>query len=169
MNAIKNSTHSEFIVEHLSIPESIECAIQNPFTLSLNVSQANLGSTIAHVSNVEYLRWIDRISDLHGNSCGQSRQHLLDQDRMWFVSRHEIDYLAEAFAGDRLGCATWFSRFGRTTLQRETLIWNRDRDVAVCRASSRWVFMDLKSRKPIRIDDSQVQSFQLLALRAVQG
>ena len=131
MTAIKNSTHSEFIVEHLSIPESIECAIQNPFTLSLTVSQANLSSTIAHVSNVEYLRWIDCISDLHGDSCGQSRQQLLDQERMWFVSRHEIDYLAEAFAGDRLGCATWFSRFGRTTLQRETLIWNRNRDVAV--------------------------------------
>ena len=69
MTAIKNSTHSEFTVEHLSMPESIESAIQNPFTLSLTVSQENLGSTIAHVSNVEYLRWIDRISDLHGNSC----------------------------------------------------------------------------------------------------
>jgi acyl-CoA thioester hydrolase len=167
MTAIKNLTHSDFIVEHLSIPESIQSAIQNPFTLSLTVSQGNLGSTIAHVSNVEYLRWIDCISDLHGDSCGQSRQQLLDQERMWFVSRHEIDYLAEAFAGDRLGCATWFSRCGRSTIQRETLIWNRDRDVAVCRASSRWVFMDLTSRKPIRIDESQVQSFQLLALRVV--
>ena len=169
MAAHTRISDSEFMVEKLSVPVSIESAIQNPFTLSLAVSQANLGSTIAHVSNVEYLRWIDCISDLHGISCGQSRQQLLAQERMWFVSRHEIDYLAEAFAGDRLGCATWFSRFGRTTLQRETLIWNRDRDVAVCRASSRWVFMDLKSRKPIRIDDSQVQSFQLLALRAVQG
>ena len=169
MAAHTRISDSEFMVEKLSVPVSIESAIQNPFTLSLAVSQANLGSTIAHVSNVEYLRWIDCISDLHGISCGQSRQQLLAQERMWFVSRHEIDYLAEAFAGDRLGCATWFSRFGRTTLQRETLIWNRDRDVAVCRASSRWVFMDLKSRKPIRIDDSQVQSFQLLALRSVQG
>ncbi len=169
MAAHTRISDSEFMVEKLSVPVSIESAIQNPFTLSLAVSQANLGSTIAHVSNVEYLRWIDCISDLHGISCGQSRQQLLAQERMWFVSRHEIDYLAEAFAGDRLGCATWFSRFGRTTLQRETLIWNRDRDVAVCRASSRWVFMDLKSRKPTRIDDSQVQSFQLLALRSAQG
>ena len=169
MAAHTRISDSEFMVEKLSVPVSIESAIQNPFTLSLAVSQANLGSTIAHVSNVEYLRWIDCISDLHGISCGQSRQQLLAQERMWFVSRHEIDYLAEAFAGDRLGCATWFSRFGRTTLQRETLIWNRNRDVAVCRASSRWVFMDLKSRKPTRIDDSQVQSFQLLALRSVQS
>lgn len=169
MPSIKNLTHSDFIVEHLSIPESIQSAIQNPFTLSLTVSQGNLGSTIAHVSNVEYLRWIDCISDLHGDSCGQSRQQLLDQERMWFVSRHEIDYLAEAFAGDRLGCATWFSRCGRSTIQRETLIWNRDRDVAICRASSRWVFMDLKTRRPTRIDDSQVHSFQLLALRSVQS
>lgn len=163
------ATDSEFLVEPLSIPASIEIAIQKPFTLSLTVSQANLGSTIAHVSNVEYLRWIDCISDFHGTFCGQSRQQLLAQERMWFVSRHEIDYLAEAFAGDRLGCATWFSRFGRTTLQRETVIWNRDRDVAICRASSRWVFMDLKSRKPTRIDDAQVESFQLLALRSSQG
>ena len=169
MAAHTRISDSELMVEKLSVPVSIESAIQNPFTLSLAVSQANLGSTIAHVSNVEYLRWIDCISDLHGISCGQSRQQLLAQERMWFVSRHEIDYLAEAFAGDRLGCATWFSRFGRTTLQRETLIWNRDRDVAVCRASSRWVFMDLKSRKPTRIEDAQVKSFQLLPLRSAQA
>jgi len=169
MAAHTRISDSEFMVEKLSVPVSIESAIQNPFTLSLAVSQANLGSTIAHVSNVEYLRWIDCISDLHGISCGQSRQKLLAQERMWFVSRHEIDYLAEAFAGDRLGCATWFSRFGRTTLQRETLIWNRDRHVAVCRASSRWVFMDLKSRKPTRIEDAQVKSFQLLPLRSAQA
>lgn len=169
MAAHTRISDSEFTVEKLSVPVSIESAIQNPFTLSLAVSQANLGSTIAHVSNVEYLRWIDCISDLHGISCGQSRQQLLAQERMWFVSRHEIDYLAEAFAGDRLGCATWFSRFGRTTLQRETLIWNRDRHVAVCRASSRWVFMDLKSRKPTRIEDAQVKSFQLLPLRSAQA
>ncbi|MDA1262271.1 MAG: acyl-CoA thioesterase [Planctomycetota bacterium] len=160
----ENPMNSEFKVEKLIVPASLEIAVQYPFTLSLIVTQANLSSTIAHVSNVEYLRWIDRISDLHGTSCGQSRQQLLAQERMWFVSRHEIDYLAEAFAQDRLGCATWFSKFGRTTVQRETLIWNRDQGIAICRASSRWVFMDLKTRKPTRFDDMQVKSFQLLAI-----
>lgn len=166
---VAEPNNDEFLVEALLMPASLGLTLAAPFTLSLTVAQTNLGSTIAHVSNVEYVRWIDRIADLHGVACGYSRPQLLAQDRMWFVSRHEIDYLAETFADHRLGCATWISSAGRTTVQRETIIWNRDREIPICRASSRWVHMDLKTRKPLRIPESELQSLQPLATRVARG
>lgn len=156
---------SEFVIEQIEVPSALGVPTPAPFTLALQVSVRSLGSTIAHVSNVEYVRWIDRIAELHGTQIGSSRAQLLAQDRMWFVSRHEVDYLGESFARDQLACATWISRAGRTTIQRETLIWRRQCASPICRASSRWVYIDLTARKPTRIPQSELESLQPLVRR----
>jgi len=149
-----------FVVEPLAIPAECNLASPHAFTLSLTVGRSSLGATIAHVCNVQYVRWLDRIADMHGAHHGSSRAQLLAQEQMWFVSRHEVDYLAETFAQDRLGCATWISRTGRTTIDRQTIIWHRDTMSLACRALSRWVFINLATRRPLRIPPSQVAALQ---------
>ena len=153
----------EFEIVQLTLPSVIRPPNAVPFTLTLTVGSHALGSIIAHVSNVEYVRWIDRIEELHGVSIGLSRATLLARQRMWFVLRHEIDYLCEVFEADSLGCATWISRRGRTTIQRETVIWHRGREAEVCRASSRWAYIDLNTRKPVQAPEIELQLLQPLA------
>ncbi|MSR44758.1 MAG: acyl-CoA thioesterase [Phycisphaerales bacterium] len=159
-------TDDGFAIETLQIPMALQVPVRGQFTLALSVGKSSLGATIAHVSNVEYVRWLDRIGELHGDVNGSSRAALLAQGRMWFVSRHIVDYLAESFEGDQLGCSTWISLAGRTTIQRETLIWNRHSGIATCRATSRWVYIDLTTRLPSRIPHSQLQWLQPLACRS---
>lgn len=149
-----------FLVERLAIPAQCNLVPPHAFTVSLTVGRSSLGATIAHVSNVQYVRWLDHIAELHGAHHGSSRAQLLAQQQMWFVSRHEVDYLAETFAQDRLGCATWISRTGRTTIDRQTIVWHRNTMTLACRAMSRWVFMDLTTRRPIRFPSSQVSVMQ---------
>lgn len=156
---------SEFRIESIAVPAAIAPVAASPFTLSLRVSNVSNSASIAHVSNVEYLRWIDRICELHGESFGLSRATLLAAGRMWFVSRHEIDYQRESFAGDHLACATWISAAGKTTIQRETAIWNHDSQLSICRATSRWVLIELATRKPLRICESELQLLQPLTRR----
>jgi len=79
---------------------------------------------------------------------------------MWFVARHEIDYLNETHAGDRLGCATWVVELGRSSLMRRSVMWNMQSGAAACRALSRWAFVDLATRRPSRIDPQQVTALQ---------
>ncbi len=157
------SAQTEFRMEAIRIPQQVLVPGAAAFTLSISVGAESLSSTIDHVSNIEYVRWIDRIAEIHGTSCGYSREQLLAEGTMWFVARHEVDYLAEVFVGDNLAAATWFSLVGRTTLVRETAIWNRTTEVVVCRASSRWVFVGLDNRKAIRIPTSQLNALQSFA------
>ena len=98
------------------------------------------------------LGWIDAIASLHGARAGAARADLATAGRMWFVARHEVDYLGEAFAGDRLILATWVEKLGRTSLVRATRILRED-GTALTRASSRWALVDLASRRPTAIPD----------------
>ncbi len=156
----------EFECESIDVPVGLVPENATPFTLALHVSSAAHSASIAHVSNVEYVRWIDRMCELHGESCGRSRAALVAEGRMWFVSRHEIDYQRESFAGDELACATWVSSAGKTTLHRESVIWRRSTGDSICRATSRWVLIDLASRKPLRIGDAELKLLQPLTRRA---
>lgn len=75
---------------------------------------------------------------------------------MWFVARHEIEYVAEAFSGDEIMIATWIASVTKTTATRVTKVWRRRAEggapweLAVD-AVSRWVHMNLATRRPIRI------------------
>ena len=73
-----------------------------PIYFEIPVGRENLSNTIAHVDNVTYVRWLDRVAEVAGDELGHSRKTLAGRQRMWFVARHEIDYLAETFAGDRV-------------------------------------------------------------------
>ena len=123
------------------------------FVLAHTVRDDECSALVPHANNIVILSWIDLVASRHGDAAGASRAELAVRGRMWFVARHEIDYLGEAFAGDALLLATWVEKLGRTSLVRATRIV-RARDGAVLtRATSRWALVDLASRRPVAIDD----------------
>lgn len=147
----------------LSVPAPLAIP-DGAFTASLRVGSEGLSHTVAHVSNVTFLRWIDRLAELHGESHGCSRATLAALGVMWFVARHEIDYRAEAHLGDTLGCATWAAEIRHTSIVRRSVIWNITNGTALCSASSRWAFVNLTTRRPTRIDSLQITALQRPAL-----
>jgi acyl-CoA thioester hydrolase len=130
-----------------------------PFLVDLTVIDDELSNVIDHVSNVEYVRWLDRAAELHADSIGDTRRRLLEQGLMWFVARHEIDYLAEAHLGDELLIATWVRDMKRIRSWRETIILRPDDQTMVCRASTLWVLVDLTTRRPVRIPAETARRF----------
>jgi len=131
------------------------------FVAELVGGPAGVSPLVDHVPNTELLVWIDAVAAAHAASVGQSRDWLVERGLMWFVARHEIDYLAEVHGEDHLLLATWVDRFGRTTSWRRTEILRPSDAVTVGRASTRWVLVDLRSRRPSRIPDSIRGAFQL--------
>jgi acyl-CoA thioester hydrolase len=122
------------------------------FAIRHTVSERETSALVPHANNIVILGWIDAIASLHGAHAGAARTDLATAGRMWFVARHEVDYLGEAFAGDRLILATWVEKLGRTSLVRATRILRED-GTALTRASSRWALVDLTSRRPTAIPD----------------
>lgn len=122
-----------------------------PHLLEVDVDAASLSACVPHLNNVEILRLVDRGAESHLDRLGHTRAAMAARGVMWFVVRHEIDYLAEAFGGDRLLLATWIRSHGRTTSVRATRILRPADGKVVAAAESRWVHVDLATRRPLRI------------------
>jgi acyl-CoA thioester hydrolase len=109
-------------------------------------------NAVGHVSNTEYVRWLDQVGQRHLASLGWSGEDLLGTGAMWFVARHEIDYRREAHAGETLLVATWVRDVRRVKSWRDTIVWRVGPEQAetVCTASTLWVHVDLNTRRPVR-------------------
>ena len=140
----------------------LELPHPQPFVCETTVDKSQLSRVIEHASNVEYVRWLDRAAELHSDRLGYTRAKMLGEGLMWFVARHEIDYLAEAWLADQLLIATWVRDVRRVRSWREyVLIRPRDRQV-ICKAATLWVLVDLESRRPVQIPDEMRARFQPL-------
>lgn len=144
----------------------------NPFLCDIDIQQEHMSRAVDHVSNVEYVRWFDRAAELHADSLSYTRQRMLEDGLMWFVARHEIDYLAEVWSNDKLILATWVRDMTRVRSWRDYVIIRPVDSTAestiVCRGSTLWVLIDLEKRKPVKISADMVNRFQPLHLEATR-
>ncbi len=112
---------------------------------------ATSSNAVAHVSNVEYIRWLDHVGQAHLAALGWTSEQLVASGAMWFVARHEVDYRREAHAGEQLYVATWVRNLRRVKSWRDTIVW-REGDAEpdiVSTASTLWVHVDLDRRRPV--------------------
>ena len=120
------------------------------FTMSLEITAAHLAKDIPHVPNTRYLEWIDEAAVAHSRSLGFDGPHFQDRHTCFFVRSHELTYLGEVLQGDRLHLATWVMWFEKSRTERRHLIVRAGDDVPVFKATSLWVYVDLRTRKPQR-------------------
>ena len=138
-----------------------------PFLAEITVAPAHLSRLIPHCNNVEFVRWLDRAAELHADSIGQGRDTLAAEHRAWFVARHEVDYRAEAFEGERLVVATWLRNARKSLSWRDSLIVRASDRTVVCRAATLWIHVDLRSRRPAAPSGASMEAFQPLEPGAV--
>lgn len=139
-----------------------DVAHPRPFACTLHVNEGLTSNAVGHVSNIDYVRWIDRLAELHADSIGYTRQAMLADQYMWFVGRHEIDYLAESFPSDELLLLTWVRSFSRVKSWRESRIIRPADGTLVCKGLTLWVLVDLETRRPRRITPEMLQRFDPL-------
>jgi acyl-CoA thioester hydrolase len=132
----------------------------SPFVCDIVIGAEHVSRAVEHVSNIEYVRWLDRAAEMHADSLGYTRERLHRDGIMWFVARHEIDYLAEAWVRDQLVIATWVRDMGKVKSWRDYVIVRLADQTVICRAATLWVLVDLKTRRPIRIDREMATRFQ---------
>lgn len=145
-------------------PRSPEDMPARAFRVLRTVEAGELSALVPHANNVQIVGWIDEAARAHGDASGLTRERMHAEGRMWFVARHEIDYLAESFAGDEILVGTWLASVGKTTAARVTAVWRRASgsqgpwELAVD-ARSRWVHMNLGTRRPARVPASDLRAY----------
>jgi acyl-CoA thioester hydrolase len=116
-----------------------------------------------HVSNIEYLRWMQEVATAHTASEGWTLDRYQQNRAIWVVRRHTIEYFIPAFAGQRLDMHTWIEWVRDCQSVRRYLLTREGQARALARADTLWVCVDPESGRPRRVPESFTAAFDLVA------
>jgi acyl-CoA thioester hydrolase len=120
----------------------------NPFSIEIVALPADIDE-LNHVNNVVFVRWVQDVAAAHWMATSTDE---LRACYSWMLLRHEIDYLGQAFLGDRLIGTIWVGEAKGATFERFVEL-KKDGKV-ITKSRTVWALLDAKTLKPRRIDQA---------------
>ncbi|MEX1382514.1 acyl-CoA thioesterase [Lutibacter sp.] len=115
------------------------------FSYSFKVDQNSIDD-LNHVNNVIYLDWAQKIAEMHWSHISEE---LANNNYVWVVKRHEIDYFLPVFFNDEITLNTYIgSSYGVKSERFVTII---KEGKTVCSVKTIWCLLDKFSMKLTRI------------------
>ncbi len=134
--------------------------VREPFTETVTVGAEHLDA-FGHTNNVQYLRWLEQLAWSHSIHLGLGFEQYREYGVGCVARRHELDYLAPTFAGDRLHLGTWVDRNdGRLSMWRAYQIIRDSDRRTVLRARTHWVCVDMETGKPRRMPPAYARAYR---------
>jgi acyl-CoA thioester hydrolase len=127
----------------------------NSFLLPIIVQSSDIDA-LGHVNNVVYLRWMQEVAAAHWEAAAPVE---LREQTVWVVVRHEIDYKAPAFEGERLEARTWVGEPAGATWERFIEIRRPEEDKLLARGRSVYAALDKSTGRPRRVDGKLREPF----------
>jgi acyl-CoA thioester hydrolase len=112
-----------------------------------------------HVNNVAYVHWMQDIAVEHYSSIGGVSAQ--GPDATWVVREHRIEYLLPAFAGEEIEIRTWVENVRRVRSLRKYEFVRKSDDSVLVRGETDWVFVDLKTGRPLAIPEEVSRVFAI--------
>jgi acyl-CoA thioester hydrolase len=128
------------------------------FRLRRRVEWRDIGPE-QHVNNAVYLSYLEdcgvQVAAAHGwpMSRGQAEGFAI------VARRHRIEYRQPAVLDEELELATWLSDVKRASVVRHYTVTRVSDGALLARARTLWVWVDLKTGRPIRIPDAFLTDF----------
>jgi Predicted thioesterase len=142
------------------LPGALAWDVAVPHCLQVDVGTDDIDD-FGHANNVVYLRWLERVAWDHSLALGLGMEEYRRIGAGCVARRHELDYLAPAFAGDRLWLGTWVAENdGRLDMWRAYQIIREQDGRTLMRARTQWVCVDLKLGRPRRQPPEFVQAYR---------
>lgn len=111
---------------------------------------------LGHVNNAVWVQWIQEVALAHWYSIADPAHQ---DDYIWVVVRHEIDYLRAANEGETVTGRTWVGEAPKgARFDRHMEFVGEDGKVRV-RARTTWAIIDRTSGRPIRVPPEVVEPF----------
>lgn len=134
--------------------------VASPFVLEVTVEERDLDE-FGHANNVVYLGWLERVAWAHSRSLGLGMDDYRRLGCGCVVRRHELEYLAPAFAGQRLVLGTWVQENdGKLSMWRGYQIRRPADGRTLLRGRTQWVCVDLASGRPRRMPPEFVNGYR---------
>ena len=102
-----------------------------------------------HVNNVVYVQWVQDVAKLHWEEL---TKYVSDNNYIWVVLKHEIDYKNQAALGDVVTLKTWVGETAGVKSVRHVDIYKDD--ILLVTAKTTWCLLNSKTFKPTRITEN---------------
>ena len=120
---------------------------QNTFSFTIKVKKNHIDA-LNHVNNIQYINWVLKAAEKHWNFATNKK---FDNQYVWVVLRHEIDYFKSAKLNEELIVKTWIrENYG---VKSERIVYIENNAKLLVKAKTIWVLLDKKMMKPIRIPE----------------
>lgn len=108
-----------------------------------------------HVNNIVYLRWVQDVSGKHWFKLTENNSQ---NNYIWVVLRHEIDYVSSAVLNDKITLKTWVGETQGVKSVRYVEIYKQNKLLA--KAKTTWCLLDVKTLRPVRISEEIINLLQ---------
>jgi len=130
-----------------------------PFTINVRVNDTDIDA-LGHANNTAYVRWMEQCAWQHSEALGLDIAAYHALDRAMVVLKHELHYLAAAFADEELVVATWImSSDAKLRLTRQFQIVRPHDAKTLLRARSEYACMEISSGKPKRMPPAFIDGY----------
>ena len=117
------------------------------FEITIKVLPSDIDQ-LGHVNNIVYLRWVQEAAIEHWRAFATAQQQ---EEIVWVVVRHEIDYKRAARHGDTVIACTWVGKAGARDFERFTeILLAADRKI-LAQGRTLWCPLDARSGRPLRL------------------
>ena len=111
---------------------------------------------LGHVNNAVWVQWIQEVALAHWYSIADPAHQ---DDFIWVVVRHEIDYLRAVEEGETVTGRTWVGEAPKgARFDRHMEFVGEDGKVRV-RARTTWAIIDKATGRPIRVPPEVIAPF----------
>jgi len=114
---------------------------------------------LGHVSNITYVSWLQVAATEHSTAVGWDHAAYRALGSVFVVKRHEIDYRAPAYDGERIALRTRVEWWRTASSMRRTEIVRVSDGVILASAATLWALVGLDSGRPRRIPDDLRRAF----------
>ena len=133
--------------------------LADPYVLELDVVADDIDE-LGHANNAVYVKWMERCAWSHSQRLGLDLAAYRQLDRAMAIVRHEVDYLASAYQGERLSMGTWIVESDHKLRMLRCFQLIRPADGAtLLRARTTFACIELSSGRPRRMPAEFVEGY----------
>lgn len=126
-----------------------------PFELKVVVHKTDI-DLLGHVNNTVYLRWVQEAATAHWQHTASTEEQ---NEVLWVVVRHEIDYKRPTFLEDEVVAKTWVGARNRRAFERFTEIRRESDNKLLAKALTLWCPVDPETKKAIALSEKTAMKY----------
>lgn len=117
---------------------------------------------------VTILNYLEETAIAHSDAVGLGYQKLMSMGLAWVLNQWLVEFERFPHWNEQVIVETWPSDFHRFFATREFLMRD-DKNNIICRASSRWILLNLEKKRPIRVPADYADLYGFDTERAING